>query len=282
MNRLTIHDIDISSEINLPFRIHPKNKSTDAMGDFCIRFSEWTNYICEVLLFSHLGSNVPVSDFSVLPKIKISDFFKQDKNKLISVPKINVTGSNIDTISKNLAKNLFHHSISQLVTNFEIFLNEISEDILWRNKQLLAVDEKQLTTKEIFELKDLETIQSILIDRKIMNSAMSSYPKRVEEFQKLFHIGIHAKKSPMLLAEIHDMIEVRNVIQHNDGHTSLHYLDRMSVYSDSEYTKLLKSEHSTLNINYTWLLDFGQRMVLLAEYIDTEVNSKWNTTANSD
>lgn len=278
---LTIDTVDLD-EITLPFKIKPRGEHSDALEDYFIRTTEWVNYICEVLLFSHVGSKMPLSDFSVQPQIKAPKYRRSTKSTYLPTPKINIKDKNFDAISRNLSRNLFHHSISQLVTNFEIFLNEITEDILWRNIKLLATEQKQLTNKEIFQLGNLDEIKSSLIQSKVMEHAMSAYPKRVDSVQKLFHIGIHSKKSPLGLPELHDLMEVRNTIQHNDGYCSAQYIARMSVYDNTEYQKLLEHEHAQIKIDFKWLLGIGVRMVELAEFIDFEAESKWKTTRNSD
>jgi len=279
---MTINDIDLPNEVFLPFQVVPASKKSDALDDFYIRFSEWVSYISEVLLFSHLGSKIPIADFSAKPQIKASIQRKNKKVKFLPTPKINVKDNNIDSISRNLSRNLFHHSISQLVTNYEIFLNELTEHILWENSELLAIEEKQLTTKEIFELSDIEDIQGLLIERKVLDHVMKSYPKRIEAFQKLFHVGIHSKKSPMPIVEMHDLIEVRNIIQHNDGHCSKQYLQRMSLYKDLEHDCFLSGLYGTIKIDFIWLLGFGKKMLKLTEFIDKEVSKKWKTIRTGD
>lgn len=274
-------DTVTTDDITLPFRIRPREEYSDALDDFFIRTSEWVNYISEVLLFSHVGSKMPISDFSVKPQIK-GPRRRRTTSKDLATPKITIKDKNFDAISRNLSRNLFHHSISQLVTNFEIFLNEITEDILWRNVQLLSTEQKQLTNKDIFQLGDIDAIKTSLIQNKVMDHAMSAYPKRIDSFQKLFHIGVHSKKSPIELPVVQDLMEVRNVIQHNDGHCSPQYLTRMGGYDESEYTRLLKTEHSQVKIDFVWLLDIGFKLAELAEYIDSEASIKWNTTRNRD
>lgn len=274
-------DTVTTDDITLPFRIRPREEHSDALDDFFIRTTEWVNYISEVLLFSHVGSKMPISDFTVKPQIK-GPRRRRTTSKDLAAPKITIKDKNFDAISRNLSRNLFHHSISQLVTNFEIFLNEITEDILWRNVQLLSTDQKQLTNKDIFQLGDIDAIKISLIQNKVMDHAMSAYPKRIDSFQKLFHIGVHSKKSPIKLPVVQDLMEVRNVIQHNDGHCSPQYLTRMGVYDESEYTRLLKAEHSQVKIDFVWLLDIGFKLAELAEFIDSETSIKWNTTRNSD
>ncbi|WP_394389402.1 hypothetical protein [Shewanella woodyi] len=234
---LTLDTVTIN-DISLPFKIRPREEYSDALDDFFIRTSEWFNYISEVLLFSHVGSKMPISDFSVKPQIKGPRRRRSSASEDLPTPKITIKDKNLDAISRNLSRNLFHHSISQLVTNFEVFLNEITEELLWRNVALLSTEQKQLTNKEIFELGDIDEIKTSLIQTKVMEHAMSAYPKRVDSFQKLFHIGVHSKKSPIELPVVQDLMEVRNVIQHNDGHCSPNTLlewDTMMRQSTRDY-----------------------------------------------
>ncbi|EOX4464586.1 hypothetical protein ACJ5M5_004511 [Vibrio alginolyticus] len=278
---LNINTVDIT-DITLPFKIEPLGEKSDALDDFCIRTTEWVNYISEVLLFCHIGSKMPISDYSVKPQLFAPRNRQRNNSNELPTPKITIKDKNFDSISRNLSRNLFNHSVSQLATNFEIFLNEITEDILWRNVELLANDQKQLSNKEIFDLGDLEDIKDNLIQRKILEHAMSAYPKRVDSFQKLFHIGIHSKKSPVELPIVHDLVEVRNVIQHSDGHCSEQYLQRLSVYKDTSYEQLLKRRYTQPKIDFQWLLQLGIDMVGLAEFIDAEADQKWTTTRNCE
>ncbi|WP_201595506.1 hypothetical protein [Psychrobacter vallis] len=270
-----LSEINLIEEITLPFRVFPEGEKSDALDDFFIRTSGWVSYICEVLVFSHVANEINIENTSILPQVKSPDI--GGKGLPLILPNISISNSN-DEISGNLIKNLYRHSLSQLVSNYEKFLNELTRDIFIRNHHLLAVDEKQLTTKEIFELGNIDKIRNVLIGKKVMDQAMSAYPKRVEQFQKIFYVGIHSKKSPVSVAELHDLIEVRNVIQHNDGHASPQYFKRMAGYGD--YRLLLPLSYSTPTVDFKWLLSFAQKMLHLAEYIDIEVANKWVTTRN--
>lgn len=270
-----LSEINLVEEIKLPFWVIPEGEKSDALEDFFIRTSGWVSYICEVLVFSHVANERNIENTSILPQVKSPDI--GGKGLPLILPNISISNSN-DEISGNLIKNLYRHSLSQLVSNYENFLNELTKDIFIRNSHLLAVDEKQLTTKEIFELGNIDKIRNVLIGKKVMDQAMSAYPKRVDQFQKIFYVGIHSKKSPISIAELHDLMEVRNVIQHNDGHVSPQYFKRMANYKD--YGLLLPLSYSTPTVDFKWLLSFAQKMLHLAEYIDVEVANKWVTTRN--
>jgi len=274
---LTLDDINLQKVVNIPFKISPRGKQSETLCDFHNRFSEWVNYLSEALLFSHLANKNSISNYSEAPKIE-----KHNKKGYISVPIITVTSDDIDSISENLIKSIFHNAISLLVTNYEVFLNEITRDILWANTNLLAIDEKQFTTKQIFEFEFIDEIENHLIEKVIMNQAMSSYPKRVDTFQKKYHIGLHSKHSPVTMAELHDVIEIRNLIQHNFGKVNDKYNERMQIYDKSKYTRLISANNHTLQVDFAWLFSFGEKMLELAEFIEIEVLKKWEVARQED
>jgi hypothetical protein len=265
---------DLGLSLKLPFKsIAPTTKS-DALDDVHIRFSELVNYIGEVLLTSHLVKEVSTP----LDNGAIPIHLKSNRSGDIVVPTVEIQASEWDQLSINLLHRLFLSSIVQLATLYEVFLAELIEDILLRNNEWLELDERQLTAKEIFKLGSIENIRAKLIDRKILDFAMLSYPKKVEKFQKEFHVGLHHKTFPLSLFEVHDFLEVRNVIVHSDGHASDQYLERMSSYHQ---LSLLRWKYDTLGINFSWLLTFGQQLIFLCNLVDEEVSKKWTTTRNS-
>jgi len=272
-----LSDLKLPDEIELPFFIQSNYDKSDALADFYIHFSHWINFTCEVLLFNHIGENFLVEDLSVKPKLK----YGISGNKNVISPKIILQKARSKTVTYSLAENLFNHSISHLVTNYEMFLNQLTEDILWRNIELLLIDERQLTTKQIFDLGNIEKIQEFLVDKKVFEHAMLAYPKRVEVFQSLFHVGIHSKKSPIILAKVHDFIEVRNVILHTGGHASSQYISRVSGYIQKGYKPILEDELDTPKVDFVWLIEFAMDLIKLAEFIDEQVAQKWKTTRNT-
>ena len=271
-------DLKLPDEIELPFFVRPNSDKSDALDDFYISFSHWVNFVGEVLLFSHIGNNLPVADISVNPVLK----YGITGNKSVISPKITVKKSEAKTVTYSLAKNLFHHSIAQLVADYEIFLNDITSDILFRNPDILAIEEKQLTTKQIFDFSNVDNIIGFLVDKKVSDHAMLAYPKRVDAFQYLFHVGIHSKKSPLSLAQVHDIIELRNVILHSGGYASIQYLSRIQAYIENGYKPLLKRELDTPKVDFVWLIGFATDLLKLAGYVDEHVAVKWKTTRNEE
>jgi hypothetical protein len=273
----TIDQTQYPNKIHLPFRVTPKGKHSDSRDDFHIRFSEWVNHICEILSFSYLGNAMTIPGLSLVPKIK-KDNFDPKNPDYVPVPQIILKDKNMDGISNNISRSLFYNSISQLVAMYEFFLTELAEEILWRHRELLGTDEKQLTSREIFELGDIKKIHFALIQRKVFSLGMSGYPKRVKTFQSLFHIGLHSTDSPLRIEELHDLIEIRNLIQHSDGFASDEYFQRMSIYNG--YKTLLTKQYGVLKTDFLWLLTFGGELVAQVEYIDNAIAEKWKTSRN--
>lgn len=260
--------------LNLPFQSIPPAPYTDALDDVHIRFSELVNYVGQVLLTSHLIKELSPP----LDKGVISLNLKAYATHVMATPAIAIQSSNWESLSWMLPERLFYSAIVQLATLYEVFLAELIADILWRNDEWLEADERQLTAKEIFKIGSIEDIRAKLIDRKILDFAMLSYPKKVERFQKEFHVGLHHKTFPLSLFEVHDFLEVRNVIVHNDGHASDQYHDRMSGYNQPP---LLQGKYESPEINFSWLLTFGQKLICLCNQVDKEVRNKWKTTRNN-
>jgi hypothetical protein len=264
---------DIGRVLSLPFQSKPPAPSTDALKDVHIRFSELVNYVGQALLDTHLIKQLSPS----LDKGIISPNIKAYGVHVVATPDIAIQSGKWESLSMMLPERLFYSAIVQLATLYEVYLGELIADILWRNDEWLEGDERQLTTKEIFKIGNIEDIRAKLIDRKILDFAMLPYPKKVERFQKEFRVGIHHKTFPLSLFQVHDFLEVRNVIVHSDGHASDQYLDRMSGY---EQPPLLQGRYETLEINFSWLLTFGQKLIWLCNHVDEAVQKKWETTGH--
>jgi hypothetical protein len=264
---------DLGRVLNLPFQSISPSPSTDALKDVHIRFSELVNYIGLVLLNTHLIKQLspPLDNGMISPNIKAYAVH------VVATPDIAVQSGKWDSLSWALPERLFYSAIVQLATLYEVYLGELMADILWRNDEWLEGDERQLTAKEIFKIGSIEDIRAKLIDKRILDFAMLPYPKKVERFQKDFHVGLHHKTFPLSLFQVHDFLEVRNVIVHSDGHASDQYLNRMSGYNQPP---LLQMRYETLEINFSWLLTFGQKLIWLCNHVDEAVQKKWKTTRN--
>lgn len=262
---------DIGQILHLPYKRKTLSPQSDSLQDVQIRFRELVNFIGEVLLASQMVKELEKSLTSETIKIRL----ETERNKSNVFPDIKIQPDESRNLTRNIAKRLFYSSIVHLATIYEVFLSELIEEILLFNDEWLESDERQLTAKEIFSIGDIDEIRRKLMSEKVLDYAMLSYPKKVKKFEKDFHVGLHQKTFPLSLFEVHDFLEVRNVIVHNDGYASEHYIERMSVYNQKT---LLEGAHYSLDVNFTWLLTFGQKLIALCVLVDDCIDKKWETT----
>lgn len=263
-----------TTNIELPYWVTIPKPKSDALDDAQIRFNHLMNFVGGVLSsvnFSNENAKIPYPE-----KIKVN--LKTKENESVSSPDIKIQPDEREKLFKFVPAQLFNLSVVQLATLYEVFLSELIEDILWNNDKWLEIEEKQLTTKEIFDLGNLENIRMKLMERKVLDFAMLSYPKKVERFEKEFHVGLHQKKFPLSLFEVHDFLEVRNVIVHSDGHASQHYVERMKNYNQPT---LIQRRFSTPKVDFSWLISFGKDLISLCSLVDEKISQKWKTTRNT-
>jgi hypothetical protein len=258
-------------DLELPFwKTIPKPKS-DALDDVQIRFNHLINFAGGVLAtLSSLDTNQERENEVIQVNLKPKN------EKAVISPKIKVKSEEWEKLFSYIPTQLFYSSIVQLATLYEVFLSELIKEILKFNDSWLEIEEKQITTKKIFSLGSLEKIKWKLIEKKILDFTMLSYPKKVEKFEKEFHVGLHHKSFPLTLFEVHDFLEVRNIIVHNDGHASTHYFDRLKSYNQDP---LLKDKYSP-EVNFSWLFTFGENLISLCCLVDKKISEKWTTTRN--
>ena len=268
---------NIHEKLILPLNFYPGDNSgfSDSLCDFQIGFTNLINYIGEVLFLLSNIHNIEISS----GYHSVDVFYEVlNKKKRILCPKLNIDTEKNDEMFSDTTNYLFKHSITQLASEYEIFLTSLLKEILRRNETLLDINEKQLSTKKIFELGSIKKIRSFLIQKKSIEFAMLSYPKKVDYFQSQFHIGIHSKKSPFTLSEVHDFIEVRNIIIHNDGHANEQYFERLKDYNQET---LVKRTHFSLKPDFVWFISFAKQLLALGYFIENDISKKWKTTRNS-
>jgi len=263
---------DIGQLLQLPYKSKVAKPKSDALDDVHIRFTRLVNYIGEVLLTSHLANKYDGSKIK-----KTFSINSKNRDKSTSSLKIIVHSDEWKNFSVNLQEKLFYSSIVQLSTIYEVFLSELMTEILRHNDEWLEKDERQITVKELFKCRNLTDARFKLIDRKILDFAMLSYPKKVERFEKEFHVGLHHKSFPLTLFQVHDFLEVRNIIVHNDGYSSEQYVERMGVYNQPP----LLEKKQKLTVHFSWFLDFGQKLIFLCNLVDEQIDNKWTTSRNS-
>lgn len=265
---------DIGQLLYLPYKNDISKPKSDALDDVHLRFNELVNFIGEVLLSSQMTRGL--ENFVTFQDVQVQlDMKHQESAKF---PIIKIKDDESKKLTKNIARKLFYSSIVQLATIYEVFLSELIREILVHNDEWLESHERPFTAKEIFQIGTIDEIRRKLMSEKILDYAMLSYPKKVKKFEKDFHVGLHQKNFPLSLFEVHDFLEVRNVIVHNDGHASEHYVERMSFYNQKT---LIKGRYSTLEIDFSWLLTFGQTLLSQCVMVDESIDKKWKTSRNT-
>ncbi len=263
--------------LHLPFESKLPSPRTDALVDFHLRVDQLINYVGDILLILDASQNTNFSDTKQVTPILPKDIF----NRVPKVPVIEFDGQNWGKYRREIPKRLFYSAIVQLVSHFETFLAELLNDIYYSHIELLINDERQLTTKEIFELGSLQKIHQHLKQKAVSSIITKSYPNIVSAFQRNFYVGIHSKNSPVEQKEIHHLIEIRNVLIHNDGHASNLYFERMSIY-DPPCQNMLKKSGGSVPIDFIWFLTSSEKILRVGDFIDAEIQKKWITTASPE
>ena len=179
---------------------------------------------------------------------------------------------------QQLPMRLFGAAWVQLATIYEVYLAELIGEALRDNLELISIEEKQLTTAEIFALGDFGKIRERLIDRWVFKFGMGSYPVKVDRLQSKFHIGIHSDRAPIEIFDVHDFVEVRNVLSHSDGHASSEYHERMSGYGRQT---LLRGRYASPTVDFRWLMGFSERLAELCDFIELEMSDRWDISSRA-
>jgi len=254
--------MSLADEIYLPFSERGLDLRSEALEDFYIRCSEWVNYVGSVILL--LGH---CTELSGEPRLRVP------------APLIRGHHEELEETIQRLPKSLSTTAWTQLSTTFDVYLSELASEALRLNPELLSIDEKQLTTSEILELGSFDEIKERLIQRWTFRFGMESYPVKAERMQSKFRIGIHSNRSPMELFDVHDFVEVRNVLVHTGGHaTSSQYHDRMRHYGRNT---LIRSAYGTVATDFKWLMNFAECLAELCCFIDKEMRAKWTLTTGT-
>jgi hypothetical protein len=260
----------------LPYKSEVPSPRCDGLVDFHIRVDELINYVGEMLLLIDATRKAGFSTGRVKP-ILPEDIFKN----VPKVPTIIFDERNWDKYRSEIPTRLFYSAVVQLVSHFETFIAELLNDIYYSNPELLAINEKQLTTKEIFEIGSVKKIRHYLKRKMVSKFITKSYPDMVGAFQRNLYIGVHSRHSPFTQKEIHNIIEFRNIIVHNDGQASNLYFDRMSIY-ESPPADMLEKIGDSVPTNFVWFFTSANKLLGIGNFIDAESQKKWTTTASAD
>lgn len=172
----------------------------------------------------------------------------------------------------DLLRGLFHTAITRLVSVYEILIGDIAKEIYKNNHDLLAIEERQLTSAEIVELQTYDKVIESLIERAVSKLVHEiTYPKLVDRFHRTFHVGIHDRESPVQLFAVHHLIEKRNIIVHNDGVASSTYVAKMQDYNDDS----ILEENDELPVDFVSFYDDLSMIRKLGSYIESCAQHRW-------
>jgi|GEM_PF-2635227 len=274
--------------ITIPLKLpKPERNLTNACSGLYTRLNSFGSFVAESLvaasLFEKKMRSEDFEEIQIKPEIYYYDLSDAVLNKLLKrkmcpvpAPIINVRGDiKHENNNRDLPRALFHTAITQLVTAYELFLQDLAEEVYLKNTELLEVKEKQLSTEEILQLGSFDSIVRELKNRAVNNLISLSYPNLIERFGRTFHVGIHDKDSPASLFAVHHLIEKRNVVVHNNGWISKNYIQRLSIYSDPS----IKELGEEVSINFEEFFDDLAMIMKLAFYVDGCIQSKWKVSS---
>jgi hypothetical protein len=254
----------------------PAEKYTDSCSDLHIGLDRTATFIGEMLVGAHLFEQQGLSVAPFTPELHYW-FGERHLNYPgpIPTPEISIEHQSLNDTTRELPRALYYTAITQLVSEFEIYLGSLAREVYLYNPSLLAVEEKQLSSAELIELGTYDRIVQELTDRAVNKLVMLSYPNLVQRFNREFHVGIHHSDSPASLFDIHHMIEQRNIIVHNNGYSSPLYLERMAGYNNPDVLK----PHRSVRPDFLRFYAMLDATAALCDYVDARVREKWNTSA---
>lgn len=145
-----------------------------------------------------------------------------------------------------------------LVATFDSIIGDFARKLLTLDPTKLEASEKTITYKELFNLSDLETTRSRLIDDEVGNLLRGSHKKQAEYLETLIDTKIidHYERWPNYI----EIFERRNAYAHNNGFASEEYLRKIeqAKYSikDLELGTDLKLSTSYLHKSVDILMEF--------------------------
>ena len=112
-----------------------------------------------------------------------------------------------------------------LVATFDSIVGDFARQLLTLNPTKLESSEKTISYRELFNLSDLETTRSRLIDDEISNLLRGSHKKQAEYLEALIETKIvaHYERWPNFI----EIFERRNAYAHNNGFASEEYLKKV-------------------------------------------------------
>ncbi|MBM7558155.1 hypothetical protein [Halanaerobacter jeridensis] len=260
--------------LNLPYSKELPEFYTDPLSDFYLRVRELVNYTGEIIVMA-FNSDAYESIDIIEPEF---NFETKDIESSLNIPQIKIISEKQKSLKEKMIKRLFYTSLTQLVGHYEKFLWELGWDIYYFN-DILKKSKKKFTASRIAKFDNYDELKDDIICELLTNLMMKPYTKIVSQYESRFHIGIH-KKAPISLEVVSNLIQLRHVIVHNEGHASKKYLTKMSNYDKEDIPKMLQKRYESVDIDFQWYFEMCKLLLDLGDHIDQQARKRWKTSAD--
>lgn len=119
-------------------------------------------------------------------------------------------------------------SIVNLCTAIEQLLSEVIKHLLMKNPKSASLEKKQLTFEKIQELKDIDSINEYLINKKVNELMFENNNKWFNYLNKTFKLDF-SKIDNLYFDEINELIQRRHIIVHNNSIVDEKYIKNVKI-----------------------------------------------------
>ena len=143
--------------VNLPYKSEEPTPRSDALADFHIRVDGLVNYTAESLLLLDMAYETGFNTGLIEPRLP------SYLNERPTCPSIRSTKRKWDAHRSRIPQQLFYSAITRLASHFKTYLMALANEIYYSNEEeLLAIDQRQLSTRQIYELGSFNRIRQYL------------------------------------------------------------------------------------------------------------------------
>ncbi|MBI5000384.1 MAG: hypothetical protein HZB92_02500 [Euryarchaeota archaeon] len=245
-----------------------KESITSALDNLIKRLNRIINFNSQALMQYQLN-RIDVDTTFCVGYVSLKD------GKKIPIPTFHIDHKKTRGHIRSFHVLLYYNFLTKIVETYELFLKELAHDVYKNNKEILAIDERQLTSREILSAPDIATVIDTLVENRLKKLEFSSYPTFVKRLETDFHIKFHDDDAIISLFEMHNIFEIRNVVVHNDGIVDKSYVERMLDYKEKKY--LIRQ---SIKVDFIWIYDFVNKLYRFCSGIETKVRKKRKTSAD--
>ena len=162
---------------------------------------------------------------------------------------------------------LFTH----LSDNFIYYLKGIVDYIFRKNPKTLK-SEKTETHKFILEHETMTELRGALVDKRMQK--LDTFAKLKDCFRKDFGFELFASEREYEF--IDEILMLRNVLVHNNGHIDEKFMRRFSDLSKIDCIDVIEEGLAVVKINFVHLEKYGAFLVKAVADIDSRASKKFN------